>query len=254
MAVLAGAPGMVGVADAHVAPSPTDNNRYLKVTLLPDRVRVAYTVYFGDRPGAGERQRMDTNGDGALDQKEAAAFGDDMAQQLAPKVTVEVDGARAPGAWKVSDVGLGLPQTSAGSFSVDLLLEVPVGAGAHTLVVTDDFDLPPSGESELRVEESPGVRASEGHLGRDGTGLKLRYAFRGAPEKAGARTVLVKYAVDAQAAAEAKAAKRDAPRAATATGAAAAPKQHGRALWLALAVVGLAVATLGIAALRKKSA
>ena len=39
-------------ARAHVAPSVDDNNRYVWVTPLGDRVRIAYTVLFGEIPGA----------------------------------------------------------------------------------------------------------------------------------------------------------------------------------------------------------
>src|SRR6185369_12131192 len=40
--------GLAGRAAAHVAPSVGDNNRYLKLTPLGDRVRLAYTVFYGD--------------------------------------------------------------------------------------------------------------------------------------------------------------------------------------------------------------
>ena len=41
----------VASAAAHVSPSVDDNNRFLKLTPLGDRVRLAYTVLFGDNPG-----------------------------------------------------------------------------------------------------------------------------------------------------------------------------------------------------------
>jgi hypothetical protein len=80
-------------AHAHFAPSPTQNNRYAKLTLLPDVVRVSYTVYFGDQPGQLERERMDANHDGVLSDDETAAFGTMILGEIGPKLYVEVDGA-----------------------------------------------------------------------------------------------------------------------------------------------------------------
>src|SRR4051794_12375855 len=80
------------VARAHVAPSATDNNRYLKLTLLPDRVRLSYTVFYGERPGAGERQIMDRNGDGRLDETESRRFGASLRDDVAAHLALVVDG------------------------------------------------------------------------------------------------------------------------------------------------------------------
>ena len=54
--------GFLGpTADAHVAPSVDDNNRYLKVTPSADRLRIAYTVFFGENQGRQMRAGLDTN-------------------------------------------------------------------------------------------------------------------------------------------------------------------------------------------------
>jgi hypothetical protein len=246
--LLAGTVLSVTPAMGHVAPSATENNRYLKVTLLPDRARVTYTVYFGERPGAGERQRMDRNADGRLDEAEASAFGAELREHLAPRVSVALDGAPARGAWRVADVGLGLPQTAGGSFAVDLVLEAPAGPGqSHTLTVTDGFELPPVGEAELRIEESPGVRAVAAHA-PGGSGVKLRYAYRGALGEGGPRSVQVTYVVDEAAASSAATARSAGP-----TGPPPARARHRRTLWIALGAVGLGLVLMAALGLRRKA-
>src|SRR5512132_3970712 len=79
-------------ARAHVAPSAGDNNRYIKLTPLPDRVRLAYTIFYGETPGRELRARLDANRDGAIDDAESRAFGDRIARELAAALDVVVDG------------------------------------------------------------------------------------------------------------------------------------------------------------------
>src|SRR5260221_10143937 len=86
-------------ARAHVAPSVSDNNRYLKLTPLGDRVRLAYTVFYGEAPGAELRRTIDGNHDGTIDDAESQAFGDRIARDIAAALEVTVDGAAQPVAW-----------------------------------------------------------------------------------------------------------------------------------------------------------
>jgi hypothetical protein len=172
------------VARAHVAPSMDDNNRYLKLTPLGDRVRLAYTIYFGEVPGAAARRELDVDHDGAISDAEAQAFGARLAEQVRPALAITIDGAAAPLAWAEVDVGMGTPVTAAGSFSVDLIawLCLPSAGGAHTIVVRDAFAVPRPGETELRVEDTPGVRVTRARLGLiDLVDLDARWQGAGGP-------------------------------------------------------------------------
>jgi hypothetical protein len=184
---------------AHVAPSGDSNNRYLKATLLPDEVRVTFTIFYGERPGVIERRRADANGDGRIDEAEARKLGERVLAELAPSLFVTVDG-RAANGWKVADVGLGTPSVGAGALSVDLGLAAPYPdprAAQHTLVLEDATEVPLPGESETRVEESPGVRVAECHLPNAAGGLQLVFPFSGNATGRGAREVQAKFSVDA---------------------------------------------------------
>src|SRR4051812_42791904 len=128
----------------HVAPSVDDNNRYLKVTPMADGIRFAYTVFFGEIPGASERKQIDGNGDGQIDDAESQRYGQKLAAQVAESVDIEIDGKAQPVRWSIVDVGMGTPQTAAGSFSVDLIA-YPCGRpgpGKHTVRLRDQFRIP----------------------------------------------------------------------------------------------------------------
>jgi hypothetical protein len=187
------------VAHAHQVPSPDANNRYLKVTLLPGAVRIAYTVFFGEAPGAAERRRVDRNGDGRIDDAEAKRFGEDVLAQLAPAEQVIVDGVPSRARWRLTDVGMGTPVVAAGAFSVDVLLEAPYPRpqeGAHELRLEDRWQTPAPGDTELHIEESPGVHIGAAHLTGEPAGpAVLDYLWKGNP-RAGDRAVVVTLTVD----------------------------------------------------------
>lgn len=156
-----------GAASAHVAPSMDDNNRYLKLTPLGDRVRLAYTVYFGEVPGAAARRTIDADHDGKISDAEAQAFGAKLGDQVRASLAVTVDGEAAPVAWNEIDVGMQAQVVAGGSFSVDLIawLCLPSAGGAHTVGLVDRTALPRPGENEMRVEDTPGVHVDTARLG-----------------------------------------------------------------------------------------
>jgi hypothetical protein len=154
-------------AGAHVAPSIDDNNRYLKLTALGDRVRLAYTVFYGEVPGAGMRRTIDANHDGTIDDTESQAFGGRLAAEVAAALDVTVDGARQPVAWSQVVVGMGTPQTAAGTFSIDLVAWLCLASprGPHAVTLRDRFRLARPGETEVKVEDSPGVTIARARIG-----------------------------------------------------------------------------------------
>jgi hypothetical protein len=173
-----------GPATAHVQPSVDDNNRFEKLTPLGDRVRLAYTVMFGDNPGRAQRPAMDANRNGLVDEDEAQAFGEKLAQEVGAALEIEVDGKPYPLAWAEVVVGMGSPQTTAGTFAVDLVgyLCLPSARGAHHIRLRDRFVLTRPGETELKVEDSPGVTISRARIGRaDDPSFDYRFAGAGGP-------------------------------------------------------------------------
>jgi len=154
-------------AVAHVAPSVDDNNRYVKLTPQADRVRLAYTVFFGEVPGAGLRPTLDTNRDGAISDGEAQAYGDRIAADVLAAVELAVDGKQQRLAWKQVFVGLGSPTVTAGAFSIDMIAYVCLAraGGRHELLLRDRFRVPKPGETEVRVEDGPGITVEHARIG-----------------------------------------------------------------------------------------
>jgi hypothetical protein len=172
------------VARAHVAPSVDDNNRYIKVSPAADRVRVAYTVFFGEVPGAQTRPSLDANHDGTLSDEEGQAFGVKLAGQVGSSLELTIDGTIQPVAWTTVAVGLGSPQVAAGSFSVDMVAWacLPRVRGRHTLGLRDRFRVPHPGETEIKVEDGPGITVESARIGRQSDPANdFRFAGPGGP-------------------------------------------------------------------------
>lgn len=150
---------VVTTAAAHVAPSVDDNNRYIKVTPAADRVRLAYTVFFGEVPGAQTRPSIDADHDRQISEAEGQAFGIKLAGEVGASLELTIDGATQPVAWSTVAVGMGSPQVAAGSFSIDMIAWacLPKVRGAHTLLLRDRFRVPRPGETEIKVEDGPGI-------------------------------------------------------------------------------------------------
>jgi hypothetical protein len=167
------------VADAHVAPSVDDNNRYLKVTPQADRVRLAYTVFFGEVPGKAARPTLDKNRDGTISDDEAQAWGDRLAADVLADLDVTVDAKQQRIVWKAVSVGLGSPTTDGGSFSIDMIAYLCFpGRGHHTATVRDRYRVPNPGETEVLVEDGPGIKIEHARIG-SATALSNDFKFVG---------------------------------------------------------------------------
>jgi hypothetical protein len=164
----------------HVAPAVDANNRYVKLTPLGDRIRLAYTVFYGEIPGAVLRRTIDRNHDGHIDDAEAHAFGEQIGSQVAPALTLSIDGGEVHVKWTTIDVGMGTPDVDAGAFSVDLVAYacLPTVRGEHRVRLVDRLELESPGETEVRVEDSPGVTIAQAHVG-DTTDPSFDFRFPG---------------------------------------------------------------------------
>jgi hypothetical protein len=157
---------LLGSADAHVAPSVDDNNRYLKLTPAADRIRLAYTVFFGEVPGRQMRPSLDVNKDSVLSEDEGQAFASKLSREVADGIELTVDGSTQPVRWSTVAVGFGSPDIAAGSFSIDMIAYVCLsGESRHTVLLRDRFRVPKPGETEVKVEDAVGITIEHARVG-----------------------------------------------------------------------------------------
>lgn len=175
------------IAAAHVAPSVDDNNRYVTITPFGDRVRVSYIVFFGDVPGAIERRMIDANRDGQISNAESHAYAVAFGAQLQAVLEAKLDAVMAPFIWSSIEVGMGSPEVAAGTFSIDLVAYAcvashPAGRATHHFTFHDRFRVPHPGETEVKVEDAPGITIERARIGAtDDPSHDYRFAGPGGP-------------------------------------------------------------------------
>jgi hypothetical protein len=153
-------------ARAHPVTSRTENNRYIKLTLIGDTLRVAYSVLYGELPSFEERREMDRDHDGQVSEAEARARADEVAATLARGAVLEVDGRRVALRFPEREVGMTDRRVAPSAFSIDLWELVPLAPRPrHDVTFETHGDLRRMGESEVRFEESPGTRLTGYCLG-----------------------------------------------------------------------------------------
>lgn len=172
---------LTATAAAHVGPSKDDNNRYLKLTPQADRLRVAYTVFFGEVPGARMRPSIDADHDGSISEAEAQAFGDKLAAEVAAALDIQLDKAQLAVRFDQIVVGMGSPAVRAGSFSVDLIANLCIGPNSrHEVVLRDRFKLLNPGETEVRIEDVHGIGIPSVRIGQS-KDKQVKYVGPGGP-------------------------------------------------------------------------
>lgn len=159
-----GAPRLV---EAHVAPSEDTNNRYVKLTPMADRVRLAYTILIGQAPGRIARQALDQDGDRVVSEAEADAWARDFGAAVLAELELTVDGLPVPLAWSEVVAGMDDRSVAGGAFSLDLIAWacLPAAGARHEVELVDRFSLTPAGETEIRIADEPGVKVEVARIG-----------------------------------------------------------------------------------------
>ena len=161
--------------------SPTGQNRYLKVTFVgKGEVRLAYTLMVGEVPALRARKGADANGNGQVDPSEQQAAANVLREAVSRGLNIEVDGARRPIRWEPPIPGFSTnTQVGPIPFSIDLVGRVTTGGGEHRVHLDDGTPIEDLGETEIRLEEGPGVDLVAAWQGREDNGRQVRFLFQG---------------------------------------------------------------------------
>ncbi|MFN0284129.1 MAG: nickel transporter [Kineosporiaceae bacterium] len=154
---------LLGLATSPAEAHPLGNftrNLYSGLTVSPDRVSIDRVVDLAEIPAFQERQRIDADGDGAVDDAEAAGYRSQACTAQAADLSVSTAGRRLP-------------------LTVDsAALTFPVGAGGlATLRLECTLSTPLAGATQLDIDD----HAFPGRLGwHEITAVGDRVTFTGA--------------------------------------------------------------------------
>jgi hypothetical protein len=148
-----------GSARAHPQFALSTVNRYGRLVLLPNRVRLDYSLMVGEVPAEQLKRQADVDGNGTLSEQEQSQLCEHLQHSIEREVRLQVDQKPLPLRWTVQPLALKVPTVEPAPFALELSGEValPDDHRPHELRFDDRADLPPVGEVELRIEDSPFV-------------------------------------------------------------------------------------------------
>jgi hypothetical protein len=165
-------------ARAHVEWEPTAVNRYLNLWLAPGRLEYQHSLLYGTHPARLERERLDVDRDGAIEQRELEAEVRALADRAPAMLQLRVDGKRvALGARAELDLN-GHEGVEATPLLSELSGTLALAPRRHRLEISLGPDVPRMGETEIVVETDGWVVvASEQPPGRPTAAPQRRFQF-----------------------------------------------------------------------------
>lgn len=135
-------------------------NRFARVRVEAEGVRLRYVIDMAEIPAFQESQVMDSNHDGAVSAEESAAYLERLAPLLAEGVLLTSDGARVP--LRLASKTVSAPKGSGGLATLRIECDFEGAApsrseGAHRLRFEDANFRERIGWREIVVEAAPGV-------------------------------------------------------------------------------------------------
>lgn len=135
-------------------------NQYSRLEIAPESVRVRYVIDMAEIPTVTERQSMDADANGEVDDSEAQAYLDRQLPTLVDGLSLTVDGTRSP--LTVTARELSFPQGQAGLVTLrlvaDLRADLRPGIDRAALTYRDGNYTARVGWHEMVIRALPGVR------------------------------------------------------------------------------------------------
>jgi hypothetical protein len=187
-------------AHAHPESLPTLVNRYISLVVVGDHAELVVTLLHGDLPGGERRRAIDTDHDGAIDERElerervawtleaddlVRARLDDRALPIVPAVAIDLGGD---------------PRVTARPLVVEVSAHIPLAPGRHTFTIEPGADRPRDGETEVTIDLGAPASLVASHRGQ-GAGAQpaqSRFLFP-APRASAGEDRTVTFVVDSDA-------------------------------------------------------
>lgn len=156
-----------GTVQAHPQFALSTVNRYGRLVLLPHRLILDYSLMIGEIPAQAHKRAADRNEDGQLDEAEQAQLRTLLQRTIERDVHLQLDGKPLSLRWSCQPLALRSTRMEAAPFALEMSAEAELDntPQPHQLIIDDRADLPPVGEVELRVEESPFLNILLTHAG-----------------------------------------------------------------------------------------
>lgn len=156
-----------GTVQAHPQFALSTVNRYGRLVLLPHRLILDYSLMIGEVPAQAHKRAADRNEDGQLDEAEQAQLRTLLQRTIERDVHLQLDGKPLSLRWSCQPLALRSTRMEAAPFALEMSAEAELDntPQPHQLIIDDRADLPPVGEVELRVEESPFLNILLTHAG-----------------------------------------------------------------------------------------
>jgi len=143
---------------AHAQYRPFSLNRYTKISFDYDSVRFTYTVTVGDIPAQTLKLRADDDGDQVLSDDEIRPLGVWMHGLLFSGLHVRLDGREIKTDPGTASIQLLSKKVMYGPLRFRFRWRIECGPGRHELFYHDRSRLPALEQTELFVQERPGMR------------------------------------------------------------------------------------------------
>jgi nickel/cobalt transporter (NicO) family protein len=148
-------------------------NRYSRLELYADAVRVRYVLDMAEIPAFQELPAIDTNGDDDLTPSENRAYLERKAQDIVENLTLAINGSRVEPAVLSADIGYPEGQAGLRTLRMSLLLHTPVSGSGVEVAYSDDNYADRVGWKEVVVRPAVGVVLSSSSAATEDVSVEL---------------------------------------------------------------------------------
>ena len=169
------------VVDSHPNHGPSLGERYFKLDVREDSVRVVYGLTYSARHGDGVRRDADKNRDGQIDETEARGLGEVYRQKVSSDVTLSIGGQPKQLTWSQPYLGQVAGPIGPGIVTIELTAEAELGTGAQVILLDDRAEFTGIYRSTATTSIAPEVELTKSGRGAEPRGRERRIVYMDLP-------------------------------------------------------------------------